>query len=115
MPVSAVVNALMYGAKWKQGWKFQSLALDLGGSGTTTSPSDPPPVLLLDAGGGAVNFDMPAEADCADQLFLIINTGGETITVRDDAAGTIIALATAESTFLFCDGTSWYLLQGAAA
>jgi len=106
----------MYGAMWRKGWKFESLALDAG-AGTLACPSDPPPVLLVDPGGGAANFDLPAEADLANQMLFVVNTAdaAEALTVRNDAAGTIIALSQNESVLIYCDGTSYFLLQGAAA
>lgn len=115
MSVSNVRDADVFGAIVRKGWKLASLALDAG-AGTLTCPSDPPPVLLVDAGGGAANFDMPAEADVADTAFWVVNTADavETLTVRDDGAGTIIALAQNESALIYCDGTSWYVLQGAS-
>lgn len=73
-----------------------------------------PPVLLIDPGGAARTVLLPPEADCKDQMFLIINTAdaAETLTVEEDGASTtIVALARNESAWVHCDGTTWRAVQ----
>lgn len=64
--------------------------------------------LRIDAGGSARNVDLPAEATSNGLAFEIINTGGETLTVRNDAEETVVEIATTEKAEVVCDGASWY-------
>lgn len=70
-------------------------------------------LVFADAGGGAADLVLPAEASCAGLWLLILNTGGETITVENDAAGAVVAIPTAKSGMVACNGTSWVGLLGA--
>lgn len=65
--------------------------------------------LLVDpnSGGAAEILKMPAEADCPNALIFIKNTGGESITLQNDAAGAIDTVLTSELCILHCDGTTW--------
>lgn len=63
----------------------------------------------LDPAGGAVNVDLPAEAASDGTWFYIMNAAdaAETITVRNDAAGTVVTLPQNEAAIVICDGTTW--------
>lgn len=76
-----------------------------GASGTRLTGT----TLLVDpkSGGSSENLDMPPEADCAGMTFLIYNTGGEHIALRNDAAGAIITIEDGDVAMVACDGTSW--------
>ena len=68
--------------------------------------------LLVDANSGATeNLLLPPEADCANVLLLIKNTGGETINLQNDAGGALATIATSETCFAQCDGTTWTVMQ----
>jgi uncharacterized protein YqfB (UPF0267 family) len=82
-------------------------------SGNKTIASTDPSVHFLDAGGVARDVTLPAEADSTYAKYEIYNTGGETLTVKDDGASTIITIATNESGIVRCDGTSWFGFVGA--
>lgn len=64
-------------------------------------------ILRVDANSGATeNLDLPPEADFIGML-VVVNTGGESIVVRNDAETTVDTVATAEFGIFFCDGTAW--------
>ncbi len=63
--------------------------------------------LLVDANGNVEILTLPAESDMPNALVIIKNTGGETITVNNDAGGLVVSLLTAEVSILHCDGTTW--------
>jgi len=67
--------------------------------------------LLVDPEGNTEILTLPPEADCAGDLLLIKNTGGETITLNNDAAATIATIATSETCFAMCDGVTWTVMQ----
>jgi predicted RecA/RadA family phage recombinase len=68
--------------------------------------------LLVDAESGtSENLLLPPEADCTNALLLIKNTGGETINLQNDAAGALATIATGETCFAQCDGTTWTVMQ----
>ena len=71
--------------------------------------------LIVDPTGNR-NLDLPAEALCTGLLLLIMNnatgSSGETITLRNDAAATILTIDEAESGLVYCDGTTWRGLVG---
>jgi hypothetical protein len=64
------------------------------------------PLQFLDAGGTARAIELPAE-DGTNHLFVIVNTGGESLTVNNDAAAEIVVVATAKAGIIFGDGTQW--------
>lgn len=66
------------------------------------------PLQILDP-AGARNVDLPAEADSAEMVFIIVNTAdaAENISVRNDAAGAIVTVGQNECGFCVCDGTTW--------
>ncbi len=69
-------------------------------------------ILSVDAeSSGTENLLLPPEADCNGVVLWIRNTGGESIVLQDDAAGTIATIATAESAYAFCDGVAWQALN----
>jgi len=72
-------------------------------------------VLIVDpnSSGSTENLDLPAEALCTGLLLIVLNSGGEGIVIRDDAAATKLTLDTAQSGLLFCDGTTWRGFMGA--
>lgn len=65
-------------------------------------------IWFVDPNGNTEILTLPAEADVLGGWFLIVNTGGETITVNNDAAGTVCTIATTECALVACDGTTWY-------
>ena len=68
------------------------------------------PIQFLDAGGSARNITLPAEATTNHEFF-IVNTGGETLTVLNDAAGGIDTVETGETKLFISDGTTWAALS----
>ena len=68
---------------------------------------------FLDAGGSGIDVTLPAEADSTGYRFYIFNTGGETLTVKDDGGSTIITIATTKSGMVVCNGTVWKGILGA--
>jgi len=65
-------------------------------------------ILYVDANGaGAEVLKLPHEADADGVLLVVVNTGGETITIQDDAASAVLTLETLNTAFLVCDGTTW--------
>ena len=68
--------------------------------------------LLVDPNGaGAEILKLPPEADMTNVLLIIKNTGGEDITLQNDAGGAIGTIATAECAWVHCDGTNWTIIQ----
>lgn len=63
---------------------------------------------------GNVNVDLPAEESSSGLSFVIYNTAdaAETITVRNDAAGTVATVAQDEAAVVTCNGTVWRSLVG---
>lgn len=55
------------------------------------------------------NLDLPAEEACEGVLLLLANKAGGayTLTVRNDAGGTVIAMTQNQVALLFCDGVAW--------
>ena len=60
----------------------------------------------LDAGGSARDVNLPAEAD-TNHMFIIVNTGGETLTVKDDTPATVTTILAGAIAILVSDGTTW--------
>jgi hypothetical protein len=60
----------------------------------------------------ARNCDLPAEEGNAGAFLYIKNAAGGdyTLTVRNDAAGTVKALTQGQVGIFFCDGSSWYAI-----
>lgn len=76
--------------------------------GTPTGTLMTSNILRVDAESSATeNLLLPPEADCNGMLVWIINTGGESVIVQNDASGTIDTVATTEFGIFFCDGTAW--------
>ena len=74
--------------------------------------------VAFDCNGAARNLDLPAEELCAGAYLLITNATAAThaLTVRNDAAGTVVAIPAAtvnRSARVWCDGVRWYSLLGA--
>jgi hypothetical protein len=78
-------------------------------AGTVVLTKDSPTMQILDP-GAARNLDLPAEADSKGLVFIIKNTGAATelITVRDDAAATVIVIDVDEGGIVYCDGVTWH-------
>lgn len=55
------------------------------------------------------NLDLPAEEACKGVVLFIRNIAGGayTLTVRNDAGGTVIALTQNQASLIFCDGVAW--------
>jgi len=60
--------------------------------------------LLVDANGGSQNLTFAAT--CPRGTYIIVNTGGENIVVKNAAASTIGTIATAKSGMFAFDGTT---------
>jgi hypothetical protein len=72
-------------------------------------------ILYVDAASsGTENLLLPYEADCIGMMLMIVNTGGETINLQNDAGGAVLTIATAEVGFVACDGTTWLGFVGVA-
>ena len=70
-------------------------------------------ILYVDAeSGSSENLDLPAEDDCEGLFLMVVNTGGETINIRNDAAGAVLTLETANTAIVVCDGTTWRGIVG---
>jgi hypothetical protein len=100
------------------GWTAQTIAMGDAAVTLTRVPGTPTGVflygnwLLVDAESGTTeNLLLPHEADCAGVLLLIKNTGGETINLQNDAGGAVATIATSETCFAHCDGTTWTVMQ----
>ncbi len=65
--------------------------------------------LIVDANSsGTEDLLLPPEATSAGRELFIHNSGGEDIVVKEDGdSTTICTISTAESAFVFCDGTTW--------
>jgi len=59
------------------------------------------------SGGASEDLTLPAEASMTGVMLMIVNSGGEGIVVKDDGAGTVVTLDTAQHGLVFCDGTTW--------
>lgn len=67
-------------------------------------------VLFVDpnSAGAAEDLKLPPEADCAGTVLIIVNTGGEHITVKDDAGTTtLVIIEDTETGIAVCNGTAW--------
>jgi len=69
--------------------------------------------LLVDpnSSGASENLLLPPEADMADVMLIIKNTGGEHIALQNDAGGAIGTIEDAEAALVHCDGTTWTIIQ----
>ena len=64
-------------------------------------------VLYVDANSSTnENLDLPPEANLTGVILVIVNTGGETINIRDDAGGAVLTLETGNTAVITCDGTT---------
>jgi hypothetical protein len=63
----------------------------------------------LDPGGAGRNVVLPPEGANDGLWFYIMNAadGAETLTVQNDALGTVVALPQNEAAIVICDGTTW--------
>ncbi len=100
---------------------FEAQTIDMSDAAVTLTkvPGTPSGTLLYgnwllvdpNSSGAAEVLKMPPEADCANEIYVIKNTGGEHITLQNDAAGAIGTIEDAEAAILHCDGTSWTIIQ----
>ncbi len=83
-------------------------------TGTKTLTAGDARYQFIDA-GGAVDVNLPAEADSKGLSFVIFNTDADavSITVKDDGGGTVATVANGEGCLLVCNGTVWMGLVGA--
>lgn len=64
-------------------------------------------VLYVDANSGATeNLLLPPEADLTGIILVIVNTGGETINIQNDAGGAVLTLETLNTAYVHSDGTT---------
>lgn len=79
------------------------------------------PLQIIDP-TAARNVDLPAEADSENLIFHIVNisnvgSAAESITLRNDAAGTIVVIASGavasanEFAIVHCDGITWRVIS----
>lgn len=103
-------NTKQYNMTVMQGLKLASVKKTLAGTGTVLVTE--PPVHYIECGGSARNYDLPAEADSVGLTFHIrnISAAANTLTVRNDAAGTILALAQNAFAIYHCDGVDWRVI-----
>lgn len=80
-------------------------------TGTYVVAADSPSLLSLDPGGAARNVDMAAEeaVGMEGKIWVIVNAAdaAEVITIRNDAAGTIVTLTQNECAIIFVVGGVW--------
>lgn len=92
----------------------QAIAMGDGAVVLTLNPGSPTGTLVVsnllyvDAESGATeDLALPPEADANGLMLVIVNTGGETINITNDAAGAVLTLETANTSICVCDGTTW--------
>ncbi len=96
------------------GFQVQTIGMSGGNITLTMVPGTPTGTLMTgnilyaDAEGGTPNLLLPHEADCAGMVLWVMNTGGETIELQNDAGGGVLQIATAENGCVTCDGTTWF-------
>jgi hypothetical protein len=65
-------------------------------------------LLFVDAeSGSSEDLKLPPEAEQEGTILIIVNTGGETINVQNDAAGGLLTLEIDNTAIVVCDGTTW--------
>lgn len=75
--------------------------------GTPTGTLMTSDVLYVDANSGTTeNLLLPPEADWIGGILVIVNTGGETINIQNDAGGGILTLETLNTAIVTNDGTT---------
>lgn len=75
--------------------------------GTPTGTLMTSDILYVDANStGTENLLLPPEADLTGVILVIVNTGGETINILNDASGAVLTLETANTAIVTCDGTT---------
>jgi hypothetical protein len=94
--------------------RFKTETRTLAGNVVLTTKS--PTVQVMDP-TAARSVTLPAEADSAGLMFVIINTAdaAEIITVQDDTPATVVTPTQAEAAIVWCDGVAWYGMVGAFA
>ena len=72
-------------------------------------------VLVVDpnSSGSTEDLTLPAEGSSTGLFFLILNSGGEGIVVKENGGSTIITLDTAQHGLVYCGGTTWRGFMGA--
>lgn len=65
-------------------------------------------ILYVDANSGATeDLTLTPEATSKGLILWLVNTGGESIVVKDDGGSTVATVATAKRATFVCDGTTW--------
>jgi hypothetical protein len=94
--------------------EIRGVPLVMVAAGTITLLADSPSVISVDCAGAARNLDMAAEeaAGMEGKLWIINNLTAAThaLTVRNDAAGTIQAIAATKSALLMVMGGVWRVI-----
>lgn len=86
-------------------------------TGTVVLTVDSPTLQFMDPGGAGRNVDLPAEENSEGLMFIIQNTAdaAEILTIRNDAAATIVTPTQNEAALVYCAGGVWKGLVGATA
>jgi hypothetical protein len=75
--------------------------------GTPTGTLITSNVLYVDANSsGSENLLLPPEADWNGGMLVVVNTGGETIEIQNDAGGAVLTLETLNTAIVVNDGTT---------
>lgn len=71
--------------------------------------------VAFDCNGSARDLTLPAEEVCEGVYLFVRNTTAAThaLTIKNDAAGTIIAVPATKAAFVWCDGAAWNYQLGA--
>ena len=71
--------------------------------------------VAFDCNGAARDLTLPAEEVCEGVCLYVRNTTAAThaLTIKNDAAGTVIAVPATKAAFVWCDGATWNYLLGA--
>lgn len=88
-----------------------ALVLGTAGAGETKLLGN---IVFCDANSsGTEDLTLPTTASCDGMMLFIANTGGESIVVKNTAAGTVVTIPTTKNAWLACDGTTWYSVLSA--
>jgi hypothetical protein len=90
------------------------MTLILSGTETAVIKKITSNVLIVDCEGTGADLLLPPEADCSGLQLFVVNAGGETIALKNDADGAVLTIATNEHAIVACDGTTWRGFVGVA-